>query len=212
MRTPAIIFDFGNVIAFFDYGKAASKLGAHLGLSGDELLDRLRPLGFAQLHQDFERGQLSAIEFTTKVSAMIRLAITHDEFAAAWNDIFTANESIIPVVEQLKTQGYRLILGSNTNALQAVHFRKQFASTLAHFDHLVMSHEVKRLKPHPEFYLACAKAAKLPPSNCVFIDDLAENVEGARSAGLQGILYQSTEKLIAELRDLGVVIESIPPV
>jgi len=212
MRTPAMIFDFGNVIAFFDYAKAASKLGAHLGLSGDELLDRLRPLGFAQLHQDFERGQLSALEFTTQVSALISLAITHDEFAAAWNDIFTANESIIPVIEQLKAQGYRLILGSNTNDLQAVHFRKQFASTLAHFDHLVMSHEVKRLKPHRDFYLACAEAAGLPPSDCIFIDDLAENVEGARSAGLQGILYESTESLIGKMRKLGVVVEPFLPV
>ncbi len=42
MRRPALIFDFGNVVAHFDHGLAGlGKLGASLGLSGEEVLERL---------------------------------------------------------------------------------------------------------------------------------------------------------------------------
>jgi pimeloyl-ACP methyl ester carboxylesterase len=44
----------------------------------------------------------------------------------------------------------------------------------------------------------------LPPSACVFIDDLPENAEGARAAGMHGITYTGPGALRAELRRLGV--------
>ena len=204
VNQPAIIFDFGNVIAYFDFEKATTRLGAQLGLSGEELLDRLGAAGFREVLQRYERGELSSTAFSREISNLISLKITHDEFAAAWGAIFTANESIIPVVESLKRQGFRLILGSNTNHLHAVKFRDQFASTLAHFDHLVLSYEVRQIKPHRDFYLACAAAAERPPADCVFIDDLAENIAGAQGAGLIGVLYESTPQLISDLAQLGV--------
>lgn len=204
MRQPALIFDFGNVIAYFDYVRATTKLGARLGLSGADLYDRLGPLGFVAELQNFERGQLSAVEFSSRITRMIQVEISHEDFVAAWSDIFAANEPLIPLIADLKDQGYCLILGSNTNLLHASHFRERFASTLRHFDHLVLSYEIGHLKPAPEFFRACAQAARMSPADCVFIDDLAENVDGARAVGLVGIVYRSTTTLIHELKRLGI--------
>lgn len=204
MRRPALIFDFGNVVAHFDYRKAASTLGGRLGLSGEELLDRLRPLGFSDLVKSYESGRMTAEAFSEGVSGLVGLAITHDEFAAAWSDIFSANESIAQLLASLKGAGYTLVLGSNTNDLHASQFRRQFAETLAHFDRLVLSYEVGHIKPSAAFYLACAEAAGAEPGECVFIDDLPENVEGARAAGLVGVLYQGTDGLLRDLGSLGV--------
>jgi glucose-1-phosphatase len=208
MRRPALIFDFGNVVAHFDYARAASKLGARLGLSGEELLERLRPLGFSDLLKDYEAGRIPAEAFSKGVSGMVGLSITHDEFVAAWADIFSANESLEPLFGFFKRMGYTLVLGSNTNDLHAGQFRRQFAETLAHFDRLVLSYEVGHIKPSAAFYLACAEAARTEPGDCVFIDDLPENVEGARRAGLVGIHYRSTDQLLDDLGALGV---EIPP-
>jgi epoxide hydrolase-like predicted phosphatase len=204
MRRPALIFDFGNVVAHFDYRKAATTLGDRLGLSGEALLDRLRPLGFSDLVKSYESGRMTAEAFSKGVSELVGLAITHDEFAAAWSDIFSLNESIAPVLAALKRAGYTLVLGSNTNDLHANQFRRQFAETLSHFDRLVLSYEVGHIKPSAVFYLACAEAAGADPGDCVFIDDLSENVEGARAAGLVGILYQQTEGLIRDLGSIGI--------
>ena len=204
MRRPALIFDFGNVVAHFDYRKAASKLGSRLGLSGEELLERLRPLGFSDLLKTYESGKISAEAFSRGVSDLIGLAISHDEFVAAWADIFRANDSLAPLFGFFKGKGYTLVLGSNTNDLHAAQFRRQFAETLGQFDRLVLSYEVGHVKPSTAFYLACAEAAGADPGDCVFIDDLPENVEGARAAGLVGLLYQSTDRLLVDLEEIGV--------
>jgi epoxide hydrolase-like predicted phosphatase len=204
MRRPALIFDFGNVVAHFDYLRAASTLGRSLGLTGEMVLDRIRPLGFSDRLKSYESGKMSGEEFSGAVSKMIGLEISHQEFATAWADIFRLNDSIAPLLADLKALGYTLVLGSNTNDLHAAHFRRQFAEQLAHFDRLVLSYEVGHIKPTAQFYLACAEAAQAPPSECIFIDDLAENVEGAIQAGLTGLLYRDTETLVADLAGLGV--------
>ena len=46
MRTPVLIFDFGNVVAHFDYARACEPLAAPLGLTGSQLLERCRERGF----------------------------------------------------------------------------------------------------------------------------------------------------------------------
>lgn len=207
MRRPALIFDFGNVVAHFDYLKATSALGTTLGLSGLEVMDRLRSSGFSDRLKAYESGKMTAEEFSRAVSGMLGLAISHDEFSVAWSDIFRLNESIAPVLADLKASGHTLVLGSNTNDLHAAHFRRQFAEHLAHFDRLVLSYEVGHIKPSSDFYLACAEAAgSANPADCVFIDDLPENVEGARAAGLVALLYRDTPGLISDLAALGVAV------
>ncbi len=211
MRRPALIFDFGNVVAHFDYLKAASSLGARLGLSGEELMTRLRPLGFSELLKRYEAGLMTAEGFSRDVSKLVDLEVSHDEFAEAWGGIFTANPTIAPLIARLKRAGYTLVLGSNTNDIHAARFRRDFAETLGYFDRLVLSYEVGHIKPSSAFYLACSEASGADPADCVFIDDLLENVEGARSAGLVGVLYRDTDGLVADLAGLGVVVLPPPP-
>lgn len=203
-RRPALIFDFGNVVAFFDYTRACERLGPTLGLTGEALLHRVRERGLTPVLKDYERGAIGCQEFSRSVCDLVGLDVPHEEFAAAWADIFWPNEPVAGLIRGLKAAGYPLVLGSNTNALHSAQFRRQFAATLAHFDRLVLSHEVGHSKPAPEFYHACAAAASAPPGECVFIDDLPENIEGARAAGLVGVLFRDAPTLVEELRGLGV--------
>ena len=208
-RTPALIFDFGNVVAHFDYTKACVHLGRLLGISGEAFLERVRSLGLSPLAQQYESGKLSAEAFSQAVCALVGLELSHDQFASAWSDIFWLNEPIAPLVSFLKERGYTLVLGSNTNDLHAAQFRRQFAETLAHFDHLVLSYEIGHIKPSPAFYLACVEAAGAPPEACVFIDDLVENVEGARAAGLSGLVFRDVPTLLDDLAALGVEVPQV---
>jgi putative hydrolase of the HAD superfamily len=96
------------------------------------------------------------------------------------------------------------MLLSNTNELHAAHFRKQFADTLAHFDALVLSHEVGLRKPSPDIYSHCHTIAGSTPGQCLFIDDLLANVEAARACGWHAILYHRGLDLRRELHKLGI--------
>jgi putative hydrolase of the HAD superfamily len=209
-RRPVFIFDFGNVLAFFDYAVACETYGRRVGSSGAEFLRTLRARGLTGLVETFERGEISSEEFTRAVSAIAGLEVSHEEFAAAWADIFRLNEPVARVVRELRDRGHTLILGSNTNAIHAAHFRRQFRGVLAHFDRLVLSFEVGQLKPSAGFYRACVEAAGAAAADCVFIDDLVENVRGARSAGLQAIHYGDPEGLRKDLRAYGVDLDTLP--
>lgn len=208
-RLPVIIFDFGNVVAHFDYRRACDRIGGAVGMNGDALLEHVRARGFGALVQRYERGGMTAAEFSRAVGGLLGTELAHDEFASAWSDIFWANEPVGRLIAFLKGRGYRLVLGSNTNDLHATQFRRQFAETLAHFDRLVLSYEVGHIKPSVDFYLCCARSVGADPASCVFIDDLPENVAGARSAGLAGIVYRDIDSLIDGLERIGV--DAPPP-
>ena len=206
MRRPALIFDFGNVLAFFDYARAFSNLGRQLGLSGEDFLTHARAKGLDHLVRNYERGDLRSEEFSASVCRQTGLVVSHAEFAAAWSDIFWLNAPVAELVLKLKAAGYTLVLGSNTNEIHSVRFREQFARELACFDRLVLSHEVGHSKPSRDFYLVCARAAGVKPFESVFIDDLPENVEGARAAGLAAVHYTDPEALVTGLRAFDVEI------
>jgi putative hydrolase of the HAD superfamily len=206
-RRPALIFDFGNVVAYFDYARACAKVAPEVGLSTFELLTRARGAGLAGLVEEFERGEIEDRAFVRRFGALLDIELDPSAFAAAWADIFWLNEAVAGVVAELDERGHTLVLGSNTNAIHSRHFRNAFADTMGRFDACVLSHEIGWLKPSREFFLACARAAGASPQDCVFVDDLEENVAGARAAGMAAIQYFSTPVLIEELRLHGVDLE-----
>jgi len=204
MPSPALIFDFGNVIGFFDHMKVYDRFAPLLGLDGTQLAGLLVERGFIELLVAFECGRLGAREFADQTMAMSGLLVPYEEFVEAWNNIFWLNESLAGLIPWFKSRGYTLVLGSNTNVLHSEHYRRQFAPTLDHFDRLVFSHDVGAMKPAAEFYRACVDAAGVPAAACVFVDDLTENIEAARQAGLSGHVYTGTPDLIRALRRLGI--------
>lgn len=200
MTITTIVFDFGNVLGFFSHQKAAEQLAAYSPLSADDILTHYLD---SQLEDDFESGRISLPEFRAIVRRRCRVTATDAQLDLAIADMFTPNTEVCELVPALKPR-YRLVLLSNTNELHAVHFRKQFADTLAHFDALVLSHEVGLRKPCPDIYAHCHKLAGAEPAQCVFIDDLPANVEAARACGWRAILYQRGLDLRRELLRLGI--------
>jgi putative hydrolase of the HAD superfamily len=201
---PALIFDFGNVIGFFDHQRVYDRFALRLGTNGMELAARLHERGFIKLLVEFECGRIAPRDFAARTMAISGLVIPYEEFVDAWNDIFWLNESLSRLIPHLKARGHILVLGSNTNILHSDHYRRQFAETLGHFDRLIFSHDVGAMKPAAEFYRACVEAAGMPASSCVFVDDLSENIAAARQAGIFGHVYTSTPELIVELGRLGI--------
>src|SRR4029453_11128052 len=57
------------------------------------------------------------------------------------------------------------------------------------FDAVVLSAEGGLGKPDPEIYLLAAERIGVPAAECVFVDDLLHNADGARAVGMQGIVH-----------------------
>lgn len=195
-----IIFDFGNVVGFFDHQRTLQRLRPFSPLSTEEMYASV--YGGA-LEDQFERGQIPVPSLLRHVHQLWKLRCDVDFLAHAIGDVFWANPEVCDLVPKLKGR-YRILLGSNTNAIHARRFMTQFADVLRQFDGLVLSYEVGVRKPEAEFYDACQRLARAKASECVFIDDLAPNIEGARAIGFHAIHYRANMNLVEHLRGLGV--------
>jgi HAD superfamily hydrolase (TIGR01509 family) len=60
-------------------------------------------------------------------------------------------------------------------------------------------------KPAPDAYLGAARTLGRPCGELIFVDDRQKNVDGARAAGLQGVLFVDARQLEAELRRAGAL-------
>lgn len=207
MKINTVVFDFGNVIAHFDYKIAAGRIGRPIGLSGAEVMEKARGLGFHDLLMDLESGRIHEHDFFVELKKRLELPQPVAEIEADWADIFTANLPVHELAHQLKDAGFNLVLGSNTNAVHFRQFRRQFDDLLSRFDALVTSHEVGAMKPAAVFYERCHEAVHSLPQECVFIDDMPENVEGACRSGLHGLLFSDIDLLKSDLKKLGMIIE-----
>lgn len=197
-----IVFDFGNVIGFFDHRRTLQRLAQHTDLSIDEMQAAVYD---SPLEDDYATGRISSDEFVAEAHRRWRLRCHVDDVAAAWVDIFDPNVELCALIPHLK-KSYRIFLGSNTNDLHARHFRRQFADTLAHFDGLFLSHEIGVCKPNAEFFAHCQRVVASPPGRCLFIDDIPANVAGAKACGWQAIVFRSCRDLEQRLRELGIVL------
>jgi HAD superfamily hydrolase (TIGR01509 family) len=198
----ALIFDFGNVVGFFDHQKTLARLTPHTDMSGAEMFHSIYQ---GQLEDDFEAGRIGAHEFLALFQKSCRLKCDQAFLQTAIADIFEPNPEVCSLIPRLKTR-YRILLGSNTNPVHSLHFRRQFAEVLGSFHAVVLSHEIGVRKPKAGFFEHCQQLAGCPASECLFIDDLAPNIEGARAVGLQGLLYKPGQDLARQLREFDILI------
>jgi len=70
------------------------------------------------------------------------------------------------------------------------------------FDGIILSHHLGLLKPDTRMYDAIATKLGVLPEECVFVDDQARHVEGARNAGMQGVVYTDVPTLRTALKEL----------
>lgn len=207
MAITTVVFDFGNVLGFFSHQRAAQQLSAYTKLSPREIAAAYVA---TNLEDDFEAGRITPDEFRRRMRAACRLTCSDEELDRALGDMFWANEEICTLIPQLKEK-YRLLLLSNTNAIHANWFQRQFAETLAHFDHLVLSHEVRIRKPHFGIYHHTREKAGVPAEECLFIDDLDDNIAAARVCGWKGLVYRPGNDIHQRLADFGIHIAKATP-
>lgn len=70
------------------------------------------------------------------------------------------------------------------------------------FDSVVLSGAVGFAKPDAEIYRLTARRLGLEPGECVFVDDLRRNVDGAVATGMVGIHHSDRESTALELEAL----------
>lgn len=128
-----------------------------------------------------------------------------DVYRAVWHRIERIEESCA-LVRALRRNGYGVHLGTNQEQHRGGHMRTVLGYDDL-FDTSCYSYELGVAKPDPAFFAEAARRIGADPSSILFIDDSVRNVEGARAAGLEAVVWdveQGPEALVELLADYGV--------
>jgi putative hydrolase of the HAD superfamily len=197
----AVISDLGRVVLWFDNNVFLRKLAERAGKPVADVKAAVH--NDLELIRRFDGGVVTPAVFHARVMALSGAAMPYGEFYEIYNDIFTPNPPVLEVLRAVKAAGYKVLLLSNTDPERFAFVQRRFPE-IGLFDGFVLSYELNLLKPDPAIYLAAARLGGAAPSECVFIDDMEENVRGAVAAGLAGIIYRPDTDLEAELKKLGL--------
>ena len=197
----AVISDLGRVVLWFDNNIFLRKLAERAGKPFSDVKATVH--GDIELFRRFDGGVVTPYEVFERVTGLVGADISYEAFFEMYNDIFSLNAPAVDILARVKAAGTKTLLLSNTDPERFGFVRTRFPEILF-FDEYVLSYELKLLKPDPAIYLAAARLAGTQPQECVFIDDMEENVKGAIATGLAGILYRPETDLAAELKKLGL--------
>jgi putative hydrolase of the HAD superfamily len=198
----AIFFDFGGVIARLDREHTRA-LEEKYGLPRGGLLDAL--YGIPEW-LEAETGRLPEEEWIRAVLRRLQemagrpIEGITQEWQIVWRQL---DEEMLELVRRLRGR-YRVGLISNSTPRLEVEILS--ANGIAHlFEVVVNSARVGIAKPDPRIFLIAAQRLGVPPQRCLHIDDLIQNVQGARQAGFQAVLHRGDlPTTVAALRGLGV--------
>jgi putative hydrolase of the HAD superfamily len=193
----ALLVDFGGVLTtnVFESFRAFCR---DEGLDADAFLDLVRHDEEArtQLRQ-LETGQLSEEEFGEFLGRRLGVQRTDGLVERLFARI-APDEQMVAAVRTARESGVRTALVSNSMG-SGRYDRDSFPEL---FDAVVISGEVGIHKPQPEIYSLAAERLEVPPEDCVFVDDLRENCEGAEGVGMTAVLHRGAERTLPELERL----------
>jgi 2-haloacid dehalogenase len=198
----AVIFDVGNVLYGWDPDSFLVRQ-----IADDEARMRfVDDIGLWQWHESLDGGRSydeAAAELSEKFPEYAHLI-------AAWGERFGETitdplPGVHAIVEELHARGVPLYAITNFSADFWPPFRAQEQAFFARFRDIVVSGEVKLLKPDPAIYYLALDRFGLRPRDGLFVDDRLINVEGAAAVGLHAHLFTTAEDLRARLELEGLL-------
>ena len=197
MSLKAVIFDFGGVLVRTHDQSLRASWERRLGLT---------PGGASAYVFEGEHGRAAQHGWITDADhwRWIGQQLAVDTLAQFRADFFrhdVLDLELIAYIDRLRAAGYHLGLLSNAGD-NARHIFTEVYPVLSHFDSVTTSAEEGVMKPDPRIFRVALARAGVQPYEAVFVDDVAENIEGAREVGMLGVHFRASAAAISELAAL----------
>ena len=195
----AVVFDVGNVLYGWDPD-------AFLIRQIADDAARLRFIEDVDLygwHESLDGGR----PFTEAAAQLSEAFSAYAHLIAAWGDRFGETISgpmpgVHDIVAELGEAGVPLFAITNFSADFWTPFHAQERTFFDRFRDIVVSGEVKLLKPDPAIYHLALDRFGLRAQDALFIDDRQINVDGAEAVGMRAQLFTTAkalrQRLVAE--------------
>ncbi|WP_322153183.1 HAD family phosphatase [Paratractidigestivibacter sp.] len=193
-----IVFDMGNVLMHFD--------GPHFAAQFTDC-----EADAHALHRALFGSTTWALldSGTVGYDTALRVAKAHlekrlwpnlDACFAGWAAYSSPIDQTNALAAELKREGYGIYLLSNAGT--RIHEQLDHMPAWGLMDGAVVSGCERMMKPDPAIYQLLCERYDLEPGECLFVDDNADNCEGARVAGMRAVQYTGdVAAILAALED-----------
>lgn len=150
-----------------------------------------------RLVRRLETGDLSEDEFGERFGELLGIERRGGLVERMFGHVHP-EEAMVEAVRRARAQGVRT--GLISNSMGAGRYDRSTFREL--FDGVVISGDEGMHKPQPEIFRLGAARVDLPPEECVFVDDLRENCEGAEAVGMTAVLHRGADSTVPRLEEL----------
>jgi len=192
----SVIFDLGNVLISFIPSEYLKKKNYPSTIRNTILRDIFQSEEWKKL----DNGVITVNEAVDSIA--LKSALKREEIALVFNfrrDIMFPLDDNVRLLPELKKHGFGVYYLSNFPLDTFDEIRNDYYF-FRHFDGGIISSEVKFSKPDARIYRIILDKYDLKAEECLYIDDIEENVRAAESAGMIGLLTYGSAKISAELR------------
>jgi epoxide hydrolase-like predicted phosphatase len=190
----AVLLDWGGVMTGDLFGSFRA-FCAEEGLDPDGLANLFRHDRDARaLLIDFECGRIEELDFEPQLSTALGLG-WHEGLIDRLFANAALDDAMVEGVRAIRARG--IATGLVSNSWGTRRYPRELIGEL--FDGVVISGEEGFRKPDPRMYELGAQRIGAEPSACVFVDDLAFNLDPARELGMAVVHHTAAESTLAEL-------------
>ena len=146
-----------------------------------------------------ERGELTEEQFAERFGELLELE--PERRAGLVDRMFghiQEDQDMVEALRRARVQGVRT--GLISNSMGAGRYDRSTFPEL--FDGVVISGDEGIHKPEPAIYELGAERVGLPAADCVFVDDLRENCDGAEAVGMTAVLHRGADTTLPRLEEL----------
>ena len=201
-RIKTIIFDLGGVVLNLDVNRTLQAFARLANVPVDKLIEHNT---YDDIFHAYEMGRISTNSFLERMKQLFPGETTDEQVIDAWNAmLLDLPLDRLAHLERLRSN-YKTIILSNTNELHLEAFNQIIAEATSgnklsdYFDTVYYSHEMGMRKPNSDIFEFVLSEHGLRADETLFIDDMIQNIEGARSVGLETWHMTDQSKLITEL-------------
>jgi putative hydrolase of the HAD superfamily len=187
------LFDIGNVLTDFTFSELLRVYADHSG----------RPQGpqtdlDEEMYVLAEKGLLSEPDYVAYLNQEKGLDWTVDTLHEVWQGLFSINPVGRALFDRAAQSDAGVYTLSNCVDYHVRAVEKNWSGFFDAADGMFVSYRLGVRKPDPNIYTLVLKELGAEPGQCFFIDDLQENVDAARSVGIQAHRFISENHSMVE--------------
>ncbi|MBO5452733.1 MAG: HAD family phosphatase [Clostridia bacterium] len=186
-----ILFDFGRTLVEHPEDGAGRRIIEESGIKNEQDIIRVQKIIF-NVEKYLNRLDENSLE-REEYKKLLKFEL-EERFHQAIPLIADYNINKLPLLKdtlymlkKLKQDGYRLFITSNLDLLHASQMENH--EIAKYFDGMVFSSQIGVRKPFREFFETALEKFGVNAEECIFIDDLKENVDGGERCGIKGFVF-----------------------